>query len=263
MKVPSALSLIRCVCSTLKNKKQTCYPSQTTLIHPSSVNYRKRDVSTDARDGGVVGKQIIAYAEKRQNISMASSSANTPMFLVTTTRLDPMTYVLFGAYQIAVTEKGLECDEWLPIVGNIFALDDIQSLKVMMEACMSRVFEGLAMLKTRFPPRTTAVSPREEEESGDEDAREHLKDYSLSDSEVKELDYLTRYIVGILNRYAEERMEVQSRTNSRPATPMDTPSIANAKLPQFGPRSGTSTPYGVHSAYNSRPGTPSRLSRQF
>jgi small subunit ribosomal protein S24e len=247
-----------------KNKKQTCYPSQATLIHPSSVNHRKRDVSIDAQEGGVVGKQIVAYAEKRQNISIVGSSANAPMFLVTTTRLDPMTYVLFGAYQIAVTAQGLECDEWLPIVGNVHALDDIQSLKVMMEACMSRVFEGLAMRKTRFPPRTAAVSPREEEESGDEEnARENPKDYSLSATEVKEFDYLTTDIVGILNRYAEERMEVQSRTNSRPATPMDSPYFVNAKLPPFGPRSGTSTPYGVRSAYNSRPGTPSRLSRQF
>ena len=246
-----------------KNKKQTCYSSQTTLIHPSSVNYRKRDVSTDAQEGGVVGKQIVAYAEKRQNISMVGSS-NAPMFLVTTTRLDPMTYVLFGAYKIAVTARGLECDEWLPIVGNVYALDDIQSLKVMMEACMSRIFEGLTMRKTRFLPRTATVSPREEEESGDEeDATENLKDYSLSATEVKEFDYLTRYIVGILNRYAEERMEVQSRNNSRPATPMDSPNFVNAKLPPFGPRSGTSTPYGLRSAYNSRPGTPSRLSWQF
>ena len=263
MKALSAPSLIRCVCPISENKKQTCYSPQTTLIHPSSVNYRKRDVSTDAREGGVIGKQIIAYAEKRQNISMVGSSTNPPMFLVTTTRLDPMTYVLFGAYQLAVTERGLECDEWLPIVGNIYALDDIQKLKVMMEACMSRVFEGLSMRKSHSPPRTAMVSPREEEECGDEDAREHLKDYSLSSTEVKELDYLTGDIVGILNRYAEERMEVQSRNNSRPATPMDTPSIFNAKLPQFDPRSGTSTPYGVRSAYNSRPGTPSRLSRQF
>ena len=174
-----------------------------------------------------------------------------------------MTYVLFAAYQIAVTERGLECDEWLPIVGNTYALDDIQRLKVMMEACMSRVFEGLAMRKTRFSPSSATVSPREEEESGDEeDARENLKDYSLSAAEVKELDHLTRVIVGILNRYAEERMEVQSTSNSRPATPMDTPTFVNAKLPPFGPRSGTSTPYGLRSAYNSRPGTPSRLSRQ-
>ncbi len=155
-----------------KNKKQTCYSPQTTLIHPSSVNHRKRDVFTDTQEGGVVSKQIIAYVS----------------------------------------------------------------------------------------PRTVTISPREEKESEDEDDREQLKDYSLSATEVKELDYLTGDIVRILNRYAEERMEVQSRTNSRPATPMDSPSMANAKLLlPLGPRSGTSTPY----AYNSRPGTPSRLSRQF
>lgn len=173
-----------------------------------------------------------------------------------------MTYVLFGAYQIAVTAHGLECDEWLPIVGNVYALDDIQSLKVMMEACMSRVFEGLAMRRTRISFRTAVVSPHDEEESGDEgDMRENSRDYSLSAKEVRELDYFTSSIVGILDRYAEERMEVQSRTTSRPATPMDSPNVGSVKLPAFGTRSGTSTPYGVRSAYNSRPGTPSRLSR--
>jgi hypothetical protein len=234
------------------------------LIHPSSLNNRKRDASTGSQEGRVIDKQIIAYGEKRQNISMAGSSGNAPMFLVTTTRLDPMTFVLFGAYQIAVTAQGLECDEWLPIVGNIYALDDIQKLKSMMEACMSRVFEGLAMQRSRFPVRRAAVSPREEEESGDEeDTRENRKNSSLSTEEVKDLDYLTRGIVGVLNHYAEERMEAQSRSNSRPATPTDSPSYGNAKLPFLGTRSGTSTPYGVRSAYNSRPGTPSRLSRQF
>jgi hypothetical protein len=232
------------------------------LIHPSSINNRKWDVSIGSQEGRFVGKQIIAYGEKRQNVSMVSLSSNPPMFLVTTTRLDPMTYVLFGAYRIAVKAEGLECDEWLPIVGNIYALDDLQNLKVMMEACMSRVFEGLVMRRTRLPLRTTAICPRDEEESGDEeDTREDRRDYSLSAKEVGEIDYLTKGIVRILNRYAEERMEVHSRTNSRPGTPMDSPSHSNVKLPAFGTRSGTSTPYGMRSAYNSRPGTPSRLSR--
>ncbi|KAI0308201.1 P-loop containing nucleoside triphosphate hydrolase protein [Multifurca ochricompacta] len=233
---------------------------KTTLIHPSSVNYRKRDVSTDSQEGGIIGKKIIAYAEKRQNISTAGSSGKAPTFLVTTTRLDPMTYVLFGAYQIAVTARGLECDEWLPIVGNVYALDDIQNLKVMMEACMSRVFQGLALRRTGFFPRTASISPREEESGEEDDSREGNKDYSLSTTEVRELDHLTRGIVGILKGYAEERMEVQSGANSRPATPMDSPGFGNAKLASFSTRSGASTPYGVRSAYNSRPGTPSRLS---
>jgi small subunit ribosomal protein S24e len=100
----------------------------------------------------IIDKQIIAYAEKRQNISVAGSPDKAPMFLCRTTKLDPMTYVLFGAYRIAVTAQGLECDGWLPIVGNVYALDDIQKLKVMMEACMCRVFEGLAMRRTHFHP---------------------------------------------------------------------------------------------------------------
>ena len=250
--------------SDVEEEETNLYPSQTTLIHPSSLNNRKRDVSNNFQEGKIVGKQIIAYAEKRQNISMAGSSGHAPMYLATTTRLDPMTFVLFGAYQIAVTAQGLECDEWLPIVGNVEALDDLQSLKTMMEACLSRVFEGLAMRRSRISLRTAAVSPREEEESGDEeDARENRNPHFLSTEEVKELDHLTRGIVSILNQYAEERMEAQSRTNSRAATPADSPSYNNAKLPPLGTRSGTSTPYGVRSTYNSRPGTPSRLSRPF
>ncbi|KAA1471478.1 P-loop containing nucleoside triphosphate hydrolase protein [Dentipellis sp. KUC8613] len=233
---------------------------KTTFIHPSSVNHRKRELSVESLASGVVDKQIIAFSEKRQNISMGGSSANAQMSLVTTTRLDPMTYVLFGAYRIEVTERGLECDNWLPIVGNIYALDDIQRLKTMMEGCMMRVYEGILMNKRRHPRLSMPIAPREEEESGDEDDTS-TRDYSLSATEVKELDLLTRDIVRILNRYADERVATQSRSNSRPATPMGSPSHGSVRLPQFGSRSGQTTPHGMRSAYNSRPSTPSRLSR--
>lgn len=236
------------------------------FIHPSSVNSRKR--GTNPAEGPITSKQIIAYAEKRQNISAAGANAsNAQTSLVTTTLLDPMTYVLFGAYRIEVTERGLECDDWLPIVGNVYALDDIQRLKYMMEACMSRVFQGLIM-KNRKQPRRNAppVEPREEEESGDEDD-ESTKDLSLSEVEIRQLDFLTRDIVRVLNRYAEERIATQSRSNSRPVTPMGSPSLGGqGRLPQLHPRSGASSPYpsspfmGPRSAFNSRPSTPSRLS---
>jgi hypothetical protein len=201
---------------------------------------------------------MYAYAEKRQNLSTGSAAS---MFLVTTTRLDPMTYVLFGAYEIQVTERGLDCDGWLPIVGNIDALDDVQRLKMLMEACMLRVFEGIVMGRQKRNWRDMVpILPREEAEaeSDDDDLR---KDYSLSAEEIRELDLLTRDIVGILNRYSEERITTQSRHNSRPGTPMDSPAFSSLKLPSFGSRSGYSTPYNIGSTYNSRPGTPSRLSR--
>jgi hypothetical protein len=228
-----------------------------TFIHPSSVNHRKKDPSE--KEAVIGEKQLYAFAEKRQNLSTGAPSSSASMFLVTTTRLDPMTYVLFGAYEIEVTERGLDCDGWLPIVGNIDGLDDIQRLKTLMEACMLRVFEGIVMGRQKRHWRDMIpILPREEAESDDDDLK---MDYSLSSEEIKELDLLTRDIVRILNRYSEERIATQSRHNSRPGTPMDSPAFASLKLPSVGSRSGHSTPYNIGSAYNSRPGTPSRLSR--
>lgn len=235
------------------------------MIHPSSVNHRKRDgtPNTTSDGGGYVSKQIIAYQEKRQNTSgVGVTASNAPMYLMTTTRLDPMTYVLFGAYEIKVTDRGLECDEWLPITGNLFALDDLARLKTMIEACMLRVFEGLLLRRQQQRPRKFApVEPRDEEESGDEEDPSKVAPTPLSTKEVQELDYLTKDIVSILNRFGEDFLASQSRANSRPGTPQGSPSLGSIRLP----RSGTSTPWGpgTLSAYNSRPGTPSNLSRGF
>lgn len=228
-----------------------------TVMHPSSVNHRKRDPNEKKPAFGE--KELYAFTEKRQNLSTGAPGASASTFLITTTRLDPMTYVLFGAYEIAVTERGLDCDGWLPIVGNIDGLDDIQRLKTLMEACMLRVFEGIVMGKRQRHWRDMiSILPREAE-SDEDDGR---NDYSLSSEEIKELDFLTRDIVRILNRYSEERIATQSRHNSRPGTPMDySPTFASLKLPLVGSRSGHSTPYNMGSAYSSRPGTPSRLSR--
>ncbi|KAG6898096.1 hypothetical protein C0992_005423 [Termitomyces sp. T32_za158] len=191
---------------------------KTTFIHPSSVNHKKREASN--QESGASGeKQLYAFTEKRQNIS--TGSTNTQTFLVTTTRLDPMTYMLFGAYKLQVTERGLECDNWLPIVGNLDALDDVSHLKTLIEACMLRVFEGITMGR-RHRRGIVPIMPREEAECGDEDED---RDYSLSRDEVKELDLMTRDVVRILNRYSDERIASQSRQNSRPATPLGSPSF--------------------------------------
>ncbi|KAJ7492616.1 hypothetical protein FB451DRAFT_1078824 [Mycena latifolia] len=203
-----------------------------TFIHPSSVNNRKHTLSES--EGHHDEKQLYAFMEKRQNTTTSATPQTT---LVTTTRLDPLTYMLFGAYKLQVTERGLDCDGWLPIVGNLDALDDIQRLKTLMEASMLRVFEGIIMSK-RQARATLPVLPREEEGESEADD-EDLRDLSLSREETKELDYLTRDIVRILDRYSEERLSSRSRQSSRPATP-------------YG-RSGFSTP--------SRPATPSRSFR--
>ncbi|PCH33638.1 nucleoside triphosphate hydrolase protein [Wolfiporia cocos MD-104 SS10] len=222
------------------------------FIHPSSVNHRKREFPEQEPSGPRTEKQIIAYAEKRQNVSTGSS--NPQKFLVTTSRLDPLTYILFGAYRIEVTARGLECDEWLPIIGRPDALDEVERLKGLMQACLLRVFEGIIAARTRMGRRPLPRRDLREEESEDED--EALRDRSLSKTEIKELDLMADDLVKILNDYSRYRIAMQSQHNSRPATPMDSPSYASSRLPSL-----TGTRSGYASTYNSRPSTPSRLSR--
>ncbi|KAJ7634307.1 P-loop containing nucleoside triphosphate hydrolase protein [Mycena polygramma] len=142
-----------------------------TFIHPSSVNNRKHTMSEHHDE-----KQLFAFMEKRQNATVSSSPQTN---LVTTTRLDPLTYMLFGAYKLQVTERGLDCDGWLPIVGNLDALDDIQRLKTLMESSMLRVFEGIVMNRRQSRAANLPVLPREEEPESEADD-EDIKDLSLS-----------------------------------------------------------------------------------
>ncbi|OCH96155.1 P-loop containing nucleoside triphosphate hydrolase protein [Obba rivulosa] len=230
------------------------------VMHPSSVNSSARRTDRGEQDPFVDFKQIVAYAEKRRNLSSSASSPTT--YLVTTTRLDPLTYILFGAYRIEVTGQGLECDGWLPIVGNSDVLDDIERLKGFMEGSMLRVFEGIIAGKSsqRLPP------PRDmdrEHESEDED--EDMRNRPLTTAEIRELDSMTRDIVRVLDRYSRYRVISRSRQNSRPGTPRgpyDRSSLASAAQFSHFSRSGYNTPYGSSSAYNSRPATPSHLNRE-
>jgi small subunit ribosomal protein S24e len=188
------------------------------------------------------------------------------MYLVGCTRLDPMTYVLFGAYNLTASSEGLKCDDWLPLVGHFDALDDIRSLKVIMESCMLRVFEGINSMEVSqrrsgsapstagkyVPPFRRQNRDNEENESGEEDDGEQKRNKGqLTKDEIKELDVFTHEIVRILDRYADERRLTQSRRNSRPATPVVTPMMAARALPALDGswRSGASTPL----RYESRP----------
>ncbi|EJD03954.1 P-loop containing nucleoside triphosphate hydrolase protein [Fomitiporia mediterranea MF3/22] len=242
---------------------------KTVVMHASSVNHRKRVM--DESPVAPREKQLFAYSEKRQNLSMPGQPPGQ-MSLVGTTRLDPMTYVLFGAYNIEASDYGLECDEWLPVIGPFDALDDVRRLKRLMEDCMLRVFEGINNRNWRgarqskqplqssgkyIPPALRQNRDNDEDESGDEEEDSvGMSHGPLSDMEMRELSRFTQVIVNILDRYAEEQRESQSRRNSRPATPTLTPSMSSRPLPGSGWRSGASTPL----RYDSRPGTPSRLS---
>ncbi|KAI6031829.1 P-loop containing nucleoside triphosphate hydrolase protein [Pisolithus microcarpus] len=228
---------------------------KTTFIHPSSVNHRKhiRPTMEHAFEGE---KQIYAFAEKRQNLTVAGQNPQT--FLINTTRLDPMTYLLFGANDILVTERGLECDGWLPLVGNLAVLDDIQRLKALMETCMLRVYDGILMNQRRWGrTRRWTIPARDNADEADDDDFSVGDDLSISPREVTDLDMITRDC----SPYIEPHL--QSQSTSRSATPTASPAFSSSKLPNIGSRSGYATPYGAESVYNSRPAMSSRLSKGF
>lgn len=225
------------------------------FIHPNSVNNRtKLTLDPELREE----KELIAFAEKRQNMSVQQGGAN--IYLMTTTRLDPIAYILFGAYNIEVTRRGLECDGWLPIIGNMDALDDLERLKILVESSMLRVFEGIINSQAKRRDRPSQRFREDaEDESGDEDDTEVPSALTLA--EIRELDLMTRDITRILNVYDGYRLSTQSRHNSRPGTPLASPGWRPGRLPSMGgTRSGYSTPHhGAGGMFHSRPGTPSRL----
>ena len=155
-------------------------------------------------------------------------------------------------------------DDWLPIIGNVDALDDLERLKVLMESCMLRVYQGIIKaqanrkLQSRYNRRDDRRDDKEDE-SGDEDE----VDAPLSPTEKHEFDLMTRDVVRIMTDYHKYRIANQSRRNSRPGTPMASPMWTPGRLPPLGSgtRSGYSTPRltAAASQFHSRPNTPSRL----
>ncbi|ESK86655.1 deah box polypeptide 36 [Moniliophthora roreri MCA 2997] len=229
-----------------------------TFMHPSSVNHPKNFNPKMNNDD--TAKRLYAFTEKRRNIS-TSGSGPPNTFLVDTTRLQPLTYLLFGAFDIREHDTGLLCDEWINIIGNLDAIDDVWELRKLVDGCMLRVFEGLIMSK-RHHRAQLPVYTREEEEPESGDDFDDSKDLSLSPLEVKELDLLSRDLVNILDTYGQDRLQ-SSRNSSRPGTP-GTPATPMSLFGQGMPMlSGHSTPYG-RSQFNSRASTPvGRMSHRF
>ena len=100
------------------------------FIYPASVNNRKREAKSD----GLSDKQLFVFAEKARNVSTPGSrNAQARSYNVLALR----------RVQLVVMDHGLECDVWLPIVGPVDVLDNVQRLKALMDGCLLRVFEGI------------------------------------------------------------------------------------------------------------------------
>ncbi|KAN0064438.1 hypothetical protein ACQY0O_002816 [Thecaphora frezii] len=203
---------------------------KTCFIHPSSVCHLKytKHKQDDASHTGE--RELIAFGEKVRNTSMQTSNGsgggNAMTMLRGCTRLDPLTYMLFGAYDVRVTNQGIECDDWLPITGNLDALDDLERLKAIMDVVMLRVFEGIGKRRNtrqktfRFQSSWDDVE-QAQDEGGEDDDWGDRTDLSLSAQEIDEFERMTTGIVRVLDGYAQERAwgASTSRGSTRPGTP--------------------------------------------
>jgi HrpA-like RNA helicase len=175
-------------------------------IHPSSVQHVKH---TKLNEDYLGEKDLFAFSEKIKNVSHAGSSGG-PTMLRNVTRLDPLTYMLFGACKLRMSFDGtMQCDDWLPVKGESDALEDVERVKAVLDLSMLRVFEG--------------ISGGKESEVGYGETSKRL-----TKQEAEEFETLTAGVVNILNLYSSGR--IASRGSTRPATP-----LAN---------SGRSTPFG-------------------
>jgi small subunit ribosomal protein S24e len=172
------------------------------MVHQSSVNNKARE-NLQAESAVIVGENhILAFVEK---VTQGGKfDPNAPLQLRTTTRLDPMTYMLFGAYHLRVTGNGLLCDDWLPINGDLDALDDLQRLKTLLDQCMLRVFEGVGKSQAPVTARQK-VKPKSRIDDSDEEGKEGEsqdeedetpKNRALTSTEIVELDNLASDVVG-------------------------------------------------------------------
>ena len=194
------------------------------LMHPSSICHTKftKHKPWDAANMGE--KEIFAFSEKIRNAS-GSAGNNASTMLRGCTRLDPLTFMLFGATEVRVLGEGVECDYWLPITGNFESLDNLEKLRSIMDVIMLRVFEGIG--KRRKDPkqqaRRTGEDLEEYEDGEDEDEDGDWgdrTDLSLSAQEIGEFEYMTQGVVHILDGYAQERgWASSSRGSTRPASP--------------------------------------------
>jgi hypothetical protein len=209
-------------------------PSQACFIHPSSVCHLKHTKNKESENTGE--RELLAFSEKIRNVSMVTAgggNSNPQTNLRGVTRLDPLTYMLFGANQVSIADGGIYCDEWLPVRGHFESLDDVERLKGILDVCMLRVMEGCTHVKRgprRIQPQRQQQPKRwgeddddaiegEHAEDGAVDAYGDRSDLSLAPQEIEEFERLTSGIVGILDHYAHERSWNASRGSTRPATP--------------------------------------------
>lgn len=233
----------------MTNQDKACF------IHPSSVCHLKHTKGKEEESIAPGEKEVVAFADKTRNVSLITGDnskgggGDPQTNLKSVSRLDPLTYVLFGACRVKNMSQGVICDDWLPVKGHWQVLDDVERLKSVMDASMLRVFEGLV---TRDQPvkksgrnggggggdwdayddDAAAALAHNEDQPDNSDGFGDRSDLTLTAREVDEFEALTRGIVSVLDHYAADRRATAahwnggggsslgaSRASTRPASP--------------------------------------------
>lgn len=175
-----------------------------TIVHSSSINSSRLN---DPEDESFQNRQIMAFTEQRQTVTTKNSTNPAP-FLVGTSQIDSLHYILFGAYHLQATRQGLECDGWVPIVGPQEALESILQVRLLTDQCMLRVYEGINHSARKQQGTFSNTSSRGgSQESLDESiyGKDELDQARLSTTEMQELDFLTRDLIRILDKFNSEK----------------------------------------------------------
>ncbi|KAL9937781.1 hypothetical protein V8E36_003326 [Tilletia maclaganii] len=253
----------------IRTTEKTSYRTsqdKSVFVHPSSLCHKRyKKTEPDLAKGET---ELIAFGEKTRNTSGVTATSNsTPQTMLRMcTRVDPLSYILFGSYDIRVDHRGLHCDGWLPVTGNINALDDVERLKAVLNVCMLRVFQGIG--KRPWRSREQAQAPSQLQNGGrgggfedrrggmdsDDDGMEDLaaddedggvgpdhqgatsapkrdpRDLSLSPRESAELRTLTMGIAQILQAYYyfHQSQNPGSQSSTRPPSPSGNSGMAAA-----------------------------------
>ncbi|PRQ70928.1 hypothetical protein AAT19DRAFT_10468 [Rhodotorula toruloides] len=249
---------IRTGSSTLRTSQD-----KSCMIHPSSVNSKRNEKSAASR-------QIYAFGEKSRTGPVGSKSGGQT-FLRSTTRIDPLGYMLFGAYDLRVTQEGLDCDGWLPIVASnktsAVILDDVERLKNILDLSLLRVFEGLNASLSRGRgrgPQQQQRGPRgrqfEKDDEDEDEADEEMvdrNDPTLSSVEVQDLDNLTRNVVDLIQDYHNSMGPASgvgsSRVSTRPSSPSGLRPLQQARMYTSGAATPATSASHAGTPYSSRP----------
>ncbi|CAG8746241.1 11284_t:CDS:2, partial [Racocetra fulgida] len=139
----------------LKTSKKTFRTrhENATFIHPASVNYKERAAklaatmknSHNLKRGNEIDENLIAPIGTLYAYSSKVKTSGQQVFLRSTTRIDPLSTILFGG-EIRTSSQSnnfLIVDDWLQFIGENSSFALVNKLKILLDRCLTRIYEKL------------------------------------------------------------------------------------------------------------------------